>query len=88
MKGYSSRIQQAEDRISEPADEMEIKGKTEEKLLKQLKTYKRNMQELTNSIKRSNLRLMGIEENFPNLEKTMAIFQMQKKPSTRSNTTS
>jgi adenine C2-methylase RlmN of 23S rRNA A2503 and tRNA A37 len=67
---------------------MEIKGKTEEKLLKQLKTYKRNMQELTNSIKRSNLRLMGIEENFPNLEKTMAIFQMQKKPSTRSNTTS
>jgi hypothetical protein len=54
------------------------------------------MQELTNSIKRPNLRIMGIEkgeevqakgicnmfnkiitENFPNLEKTMAI-QVQK----------
>jgi hypothetical protein len=41
---------------------MEIKGKTEELLLKQLKTCERNMQELTDSIKRSNLRVTGIEE--------------------------
>jgi hypothetical protein len=41
---------------------MEIKGKTEELLVKQLKTCKRNMQELTNSITRPNLRIMGIEE--------------------------
>jgi hypothetical protein len=41
---------------------MEIKGKTEELLVKQLKTCERNMQELTNSIKRSNLRIMSIEE--------------------------
>jgi hypothetical protein len=41
---------------------MEIKGKTEELLLKQLKTYERNMQALTDSIKRPNLRIMGIEE--------------------------
>jgi hypothetical protein len=41
---------------------MEIKGKTEELFVKQLKTYERNMQELTNSIKRPNLRIMGIEE--------------------------
>jgi septal ring factor EnvC (AmiA/AmiB activator) len=54
--------EQAEDRISELEDETEIKGKTEELLLKQLKTCERNMQELTNSIKRSNLRIMGIEE--------------------------
>jgi hypothetical protein len=40
---------------------MKIKGKTEELLVKQLKTCKRNMQELTNSIKRPNLRIMGIE---------------------------
>jgi hypothetical protein len=40
---------------------MEIKGKTEELLLKQLKTYERNMQELANSIKRPNLRIMAIE---------------------------
>jgi chromosome segregation ATPase len=62
MKGHSSRLEQAEDRISELENEMEIKGKTEELLGRQLKTYERNMQELTNSIKRPNLRIMGIEE--------------------------
>jgi hypothetical protein len=41
---------------------MESKGKTEELLVKQLKTCERNMQELTVSIRRSNLRIMGIEE--------------------------
>jgi hypothetical protein len=41
---------------------MEIKGKTEKLLVKQLKTCKRNMHELTDSIKRPNLRSMGIEE--------------------------
>jgi hypothetical protein len=39
-----------------------MKGKTEELLVKQLKTCERNMQELTDSIKRPNLRIMGIEE--------------------------
>jgi chromosome segregation ATPase len=62
MEGLSSRLEQAEDRISELEDEMEIKGKAEELLLKQLKTCERNMQELTDSIKRPNLRIMGIEE--------------------------
>jgi hypothetical protein len=38
MEGHSSRIGQAEDRISELQDEMAIKGKTEELLVKQLKT--------------------------------------------------
>jgi hypothetical protein len=41
---------------------MEIKGKTEELLVKQLKTCEMNMYELTDSIKRPNLRIMGIEE--------------------------
>jgi tRNA A58 N-methylase Trm61 len=35
---YSSRIEQTEDRISELKDEMAVKGKTEELLVKQLKT--------------------------------------------------
>jgi paraquat-inducible protein B len=48
MEGHSCRLEQAEDRISELEDEMEIKGKTEDLLLKQLKTCERNMQELTN----------------------------------------
>jgi chromosome segregation ATPase len=55
MEGHSSRLEQAEDRISELEDKMEIKGKTEELLVKQLKTCERNMQELTDSIKRPNL---------------------------------
>jgi hypothetical protein len=64
---------------------MVIKGKTEELLVKQLKIYEKKMQELTDSIKRPNLRIMGIEEAkgmhnifnkiitecFPNLEKSI-----------------
>jgi hypothetical protein len=41
MEGHSSRIEQTEDRISELEDQMAIKGKTEELLVKQLKTVKR-----------------------------------------------
>jgi TolA-binding protein len=62
MEDHSSKLEQVEDRISELEDKMEIKGKTEELLVKQLKTYERNMQELTNSIKTPNLRTMGTEE--------------------------
>jgi phosphatidate phosphatase PAH1 len=62
MESNSSRLEQAEGRISEPEDEMEIKVKTEELLLRQLKASERIMQELTDSIKRPNLRIMGIEE--------------------------
>jgi Mg2+ and Co2+ transporter CorA len=51
MEGHSSRIEQTEDRISELEDEMIIKGKTEELLVKQLKNCERHMQELTDSIK-------------------------------------
>jgi septal ring factor EnvC (AmiA/AmiB activator) len=61
-KATPSRLEQVEDRISELEDKMEIKGKTEQLLVKQLKTCKRNMKELTNSIKRPNLRIMAIEE--------------------------
>jgi Mg2+ and Co2+ transporter CorA len=62
MEGHSSRLEQAEDKISELEDEMVMKGKTEELSVRQLKSCERNMQELTNSIKRLNLRIMGIEE--------------------------
>jgi hypothetical protein len=41
---------------------MVIKGKTEELLVRHLRTCERNMRELTNSIKRPNLRIMCIEE--------------------------
>jgi predicted metal-dependent hydrolase len=61
MAGHSSRTEQAEDRISELEDTVELKGKTEELLVKQHKTCERNMQELMDSNKRPNLRIMGIE---------------------------
>jgi septal ring factor EnvC (AmiA/AmiB activator) len=62
VEGHSSRLEQVEERISELKDKIEITGKTEEMLVKQLKSCERNMQELTDSIKRPNLRIMGIEE--------------------------
>jgi hypothetical protein len=62
VKVHFSRLKQAEDSISELAGKMEIKGKTEEPLVKQLKTCERNMQERTDSTKRPNLRIMDIEE--------------------------
>jgi chromosome segregation ATPase len=61
MEGHSSRLEQTEDRISEHEDEMTIERKTEELLVKQLKTCEKKMKELTDSIKRPNLRIMGIE---------------------------
>jgi chromosome segregation ATPase len=51
-----------EDKLSELEDKIEIKEKTEEILVKQLRSCERNMQELSDSIKRANLRIMGIEE--------------------------
>jgi hypothetical protein len=51
MEVYSNRLEQ-EDRISELEDKMEIKEKTEEILVKQLKMCEKNIQELTNSNKR------------------------------------
>jgi archaeosine-15-forming tRNA-guanine transglycosylase len=62
MEVHSSRIEQTEDKISELEDEMVIKGKTEQLLVKQLKTCEKKMQELIDSIKRPNLRIMVIEE--------------------------
>jgi hypothetical protein len=52
---------------------MEIKGKTEELLLKQLKTCERNMQELSDSTKRPNVRIMGIVEGEWGKEKEFII---------------
>jgi hypothetical protein len=62
MEGHSSRLEQTEDRISEFEDEMVIKGKTEKLFVRQLSSCERNMQELTDFVKRPNLRIMGIEE--------------------------
>jgi hypothetical protein len=41
---------------------IEIKEKSEELLVKQVKSCEKNMQELSDSIKKPNLRIMGIEE--------------------------
>jgi hypothetical protein len=65
--------QNKQDRISELEDEMVIKGKTEELLVKQLKTCEKKMHELTDSIKRPNLIIMGIEEDEKLQAKGMSI---------------
>jgi septal ring factor EnvC (AmiA/AmiB activator) len=62
MEGHSNRKEQTEDRISELEDEMAIKEKSEQLLVKHLKTCEKKMQDLTDSIKRLNLGIMGIEE--------------------------
>jgi chromosome segregation ATPase len=62
VEGHSSKVEQVEDRLSELKDKIGIKEKTEEILVKQLKSCERNMKELRDSIKRPNLRIMGIEK--------------------------
>jgi chromosome segregation ATPase len=62
VEDHSSRLEEVEDRISELEDKIEIKEKPEEPLVKQLKSCERDMQELSDSIKRPNLRIMDIEE--------------------------
>jgi chromosome segregation ATPase len=62
VEGHSSELEQVEDRISELEDKIEIKEKPEEILGKQLKSCERYMQELSNSLKRPHLRILGIEE--------------------------
>jgi hypothetical protein len=62
MELKSSRLEQVADRTSELKDEMVIKGKTKELLVRQLKNCEKKMQELTDTIKRPNLRIMGIQE--------------------------
>jgi chromosome segregation ATPase len=62
IEGHSSRLEQVEDRIPELEAQREIKEKTEEILLKQIKSCEKNIQELRNSIKRPDLRIIAIEE--------------------------
>jgi chromosome segregation ATPase len=71
MEGHLSRLEQVEDRISELEDERVIKGKTKELLVQQLKTCEKKMQELTDTIKRPNLRIMGTDEGEGVQEKVM-----------------
>jgi predicted nucleic acid-binding Zn-ribbon protein len=62
LEGHSSRLEQVEDRISELKDKIEIKEKAEELLVKQHNSCEKNIQELSNSIKRSYMSITGIEE--------------------------
>jgi predicted nuclease with TOPRIM domain len=62
VEGHSRRLEQVEDRLLELKDKIKIKEKTKETLVKQLKSCERNMQELSDSIKRPNLRIIGNEE--------------------------
>jgi hypothetical protein len=43
VEGHTSRLEKVEDRISELKDKIEIKEKTEEILVKQLKSCEKNI---------------------------------------------
>jgi chromosome segregation ATPase len=73
----SSRLEQVQDRIIELKDKIEIKGKTKEMLVKQLKSCERNMQEFTNSIKRPNLRILISTSKNPCSFLLLLIFSLQ-----------
>jgi hypothetical protein len=75
MEDHCSRQEQAEDKILEHEDEMIIKGKAEELLVRQLNTCEKNMQGFTNSIKRPNLKIMGIEEEEVQAKGICSIFK-------------
>jgi chromosome segregation ATPase len=53
VEGHSSRLEQVKDKISELEDKIEIKEKEEEILVKQLKSCEKNMQELSDIIKKT-----------------------------------
>jgi chromosome segregation ATPase len=55
FENHFSRLDQVEDRISGLKDKIDINEKTEEFLDKRLKSCERNMQELSDSIKRPKL---------------------------------
>jgi hypothetical protein len=50
------------------------KGKTKKLLVRQLKSYERNIQEITHPIKRPNLRIMSIEEGEEVQAKELVIY--------------
>jgi chromosome segregation ATPase len=77
VEGHSCGLVQVEDRISELKDKIEIKEKTKELLVKQLRSCDKNMQELTGSIKRPNLRIMGIDEGEEVQAKGMHIYSIK-----------
>jgi hypothetical protein len=66
-----------EDRISEVEDEMEIKGKTEELLVRQLKTCEKNMQKLTDFIKSTNLRIWALKKEQRCKQKEFIIYAIK-----------
>jgi hypothetical protein len=69
---------------------MVINRKTEELLVRQLKTCEKNMQEFNDSIKRSSLKIMGIEDGEEVQEKGMHNIQQNNNrnlPKSRKNYT-
>jgi hypothetical protein len=78
MEGQSSRIEQTEDRISELKNEMVIKGKTEDLLIKQLKTCEKKMQEFIDSIKRPNLRTWALKNEKRCKQRECVIYSIKK----------
>ncbi|ERE70461.1 GTPase IMAP family member 3-like protein [Cricetulus griseus] len=59
----TNRIQELEDRISDAKDKLEEINSSGKENLKSNKTITQNIQEIWDTVKRPNLRIIGIEEN-------------------------
>jgi chromosome segregation ATPase len=76
---HSNRLEQVEDRISKHKDKIEIKENNDDLLVKQPNTCERNNQELTDSIKRPNLRIMALKKEKRSKQKGFIIYSIKKK---------
>jgi hypothetical protein len=75
VEGHNSRLELLEERNLELENKIQMKEKKKKEILvKQLKSCDRNMQELSNSIKRPNLRIIGIEEEEVQAKRICNIF--------------
>jgi uncharacterized coiled-coil protein SlyX len=64
----ANRIQEIEERISDAEDTIENIDTTVKENAKGKKLLAQNIQEFQDTMRRPNLRIIGIEENIPNLK--------------------
>ena len=62
MEGHNSRFEQAEERISELEDRSFEFIHTKEQMVKKMEKYEQCLRELSDNMKRTNIRVMGIPE--------------------------
>ena len=75
LEGTNSRIQEAEEQISEVEDRLGEIMDAEQKREKRLKTNEESLRELWNNVKCTNIHIIGVPEDEDREKKTEEIFQ-------------